>query len=105
MSLRVIISLKANNFLKKLENLLEKRIKAKLKELSNSPELGKPLTGKLAGLWSLRIGNYRAIYQIRKSELLVLILKIGHTKNLLKRVQQLESKYNMKKCLIFGYYG
>ena len=28
-----------------------------------------------------KIGDYRAIYQIRKSELLILVLKIGHRKN------------------------
>ena len=82
MSFRVLISPKANDFLKKLENPIEKRIKEKLKELSNNPELGKPLVGKLAGLWSLRVGDYRAIYQIRKSELLVLVLKVGHRKNI-----------------------
>ena len=82
MSFRVLISPKANNFLKKLETSIEKRIKERLKELSTNPELGKPLIGKLAGLWSLRIGDYRAIYQIRKSELLVLILKVGHRRNI-----------------------
>jgi len=38
--------------------------------------------GKLAGLWSLRIGDYRALYQIRHNELIILVLKIGHRKNI-----------------------
>lgn len=72
----------AKRFLKKINQEDQKRIIKKLKDLSTNPELGKPLTGKLAGLWSLRIGDYRAIYSIRKSELLILVLKIGHRKNI-----------------------
>ena len=81
MSFRILISPQANKLLKKLETLMSERIKKKFKELSINPELGKPLTGKLAGLWSLRVGDYRAIYQIRKSELLIIVLKLGHRKN------------------------
>ena len=81
MSLRILISPQANKFLKKLETLMSERIKKKFKELSINSELGKPLTGKLAGLWSLRVGDYRTIYQIRKSESSVLVLKLGHRKN------------------------
>jgi mRNA interferase RelE/StbE len=81
MNFKILLSPKVNNFLKKLEKNMEKRIREKLIELSINPELGKPLVGKLAGLWSLRVGDYRAIYQIRKSELLILILKVGHRKN------------------------
>ena len=72
----------AKRFLKKLkDNQDKKRIIKKLRELEENPRLGKPLTGKLAGLWSLRFGKFRAIYQIRRNELLVLVLKLGHRKN------------------------
>ena len=54
---------------------------SKLKELRTNPEIGKPLVGRLSGLWRLRIGKYRAIYQIRKNELIVFVLRVGHRKN------------------------
>ena len=38
---------------------------------------GKPLGGELAGLWRLRVGDYRAIYRIVEDRVEVLILKIG----------------------------
>lgn len=82
MSYTVLISPKANNFLKKLDKNERDRLKNKLKDLSENPELGKPLTGKLAGLWSLRTGMYRTLYQVRHNELLILVLKIGHRKNI-----------------------
>ena len=81
MSFKVLLSPKSDNFLKKLDTNEQERIKNKFRNLANNPELGKPLIGKLVGLWSLRIGDYRAIYQIRKLELLILVVKIGHRKN------------------------
>jgi len=53
----------------------------RLEDLKDNPELGKPLTGRLAGLWSLRTGDYRALYQIRHGELLILVLRIKHRKD------------------------
>ncbi|MBI4313576.1 MAG: type II toxin-antitoxin system RelE/ParE family toxin [Candidatus Omnitrophica bacterium] len=38
---------------------------------------GKPLSGECAGLWRLRIGDYRAIYRIVEQRVEVLVLKIG----------------------------
>ena len=77
---KVFLKKKPEFFLKKLDKLERRIILKKLEKLRNNPELGKPLVGKLAGLWSLRIGKYRAIYQIRQSKLVILVLKIGHRK-------------------------
>jgi len=72
----------ALKFFKKQDKLIQKRIGKKIESLKQNPEIGKPLTGKLSGLWSLRIGDYRTIYQIKNNELIVLVLKIGHRKNI-----------------------
>lgn len=78
---KIIFEKPAEKFFRKLDKKDQERIGRKILELENNPELGKPLTGKLAGLWSLRSGDYRALYQIRHNELLILVLKIGHRKN------------------------
>ena len=78
----VILKKPAKKFLRKLDNSEQKRIINKLKELKQNPRLGKPLIGKLSGLWSLRIGKYRALYQIVENELIIFILNIGHRKNI-----------------------
>ena len=80
MSFRLFLSPKSRSFLDKLDSEESNRIEKKLKHLKNNSELGKPMVGKLAGLWSLRVGKYRALYQIRKNELLVLVLRIDHRK-------------------------
>ena len=81
----IILKSPAKRFLKKLDKTSKIEIIKKLKELKNNPELGKPLVGRLTGLWSLRIGKYRAIYNIKKTELLILVLKLGLRKNIYER--------------------
>lgn len=42
---------------------------------------GKGLKADLAGLWRYRVGDYRIICQIRDQELIVLIIAVGHRRN------------------------
>ena len=78
----IILEKKAENFFRKLERKEQERIAKKFNELEKNPELGKPLTANLSGLWSLRFGDYRAIYEIKNEKLIILILKLGHRKNI-----------------------
>ena len=78
---KIILEKKPENFFRKLERKEQERIVKKFNELEKNPELGKPLTANLAGLWNLRFEDYRAIYQIKQNELVILILKLGHRKN------------------------
>jgi len=71
---------RAEDFFNKLDNSSKIIVGKKIEKLKQNPELGKPLTANLAGLWSLRIEKYRAIYQIKKEELIIFILKLGHRK-------------------------
>lgn len=38
---------------------------------------GKALTGRLAGMWRYRIGDYRVICDIQDAKLVVLIVEVG----------------------------
>ena len=77
----IIFKKRALRFFNKLDKFDQERIGRKIEKLKVNPELGKPMIGKLAGLWSLRIGKYRALYQIKRGQLLILILDLGHRKN------------------------
>ncbi len=79
MSYEVLLHPKANRFIENADNPLEKRIKKKLKTLSTEPEKGKKL--KHSNFWRLRIGDHRAIYEIKSSKKKVVILFIGHRKD------------------------
>ncbi len=51
--------------------------KAIERRLTTFPErFGKPLQGDLKGMWSLRVGDWRVIYEISGEQ--VRILRIGH---------------------------
>jgi mRNA interferase RelE/StbE len=39
---------------------------------------GKPLTGDLKGLWRYRVGNYRMVAAIEDDRFVVLIVTVGH---------------------------
>ncbi len=79
MVLAVLLHPKAAKELEKIEEQIKSRIKKKLKELRDNPErIGKRL--KPSDFWSLRIGDYRAIYEIDRNKKQVIILFIGHRK-------------------------
>ena len=52
-----------------------RKITEKLKEY---PELGKPLRGKLHGIWQIRIGPFRVWYEINIVEKKVILRAILH---------------------------
>ena len=78
-----IIFLKsAEKFIRKLDKKQVKEIFNKIEMLKKFPQSGEPLSGALRGLWRLRVGKYRIIYQIKNEELIVYVLNIGHRKNI-----------------------
>ncbi len=78
---QIYIQEKAERFLSKLDNQLRKRIISKFEDLKINPKIGIPLVGNFAGLWKLRIGDYRAVYRIIDEKLVIVVIKIGHRKN------------------------
>lgn len=63
---------------KSVKEKLRKAIEKKL--ILNPIEFGKPLQYSLKGLRRLRVEDYRIIYQIEIDTKTVLIVKIGHRK-------------------------
>jgi mRNA interferase RelE/StbE len=41
-----------------------------------------PLKGEVRGLWRLRVGDWRILYQIQDRELIVLVVDIGHRRDI-----------------------
>lgn len=58
----------------RIRNYLEERIAA----LDDPREQGAPLLGTLGGLWRYRVGDYRIICEIHDDRLRVLVLSVGH---------------------------
>lgn len=71
--------------LRKLDKQTQKDILRYLREriaTNDDPRrFGKPVSRELTGLWRYRIRNYRMICNIEDTKLTVLVLHIGHRKN------------------------
>ncbi len=57
------------------------RIINKIESLENNPKAGKALVGTHKGEYSLRVGNYRIVYQVNSTKHLIYILTIKHRKH------------------------
>jgi mRNA interferase RelE/StbE len=73
---------RARRELRKLAAEMQETILRYLRERvakSTDPrQFGKPLRMNLAGLWRYRIGDYRLICRLEDNRLVVLVLKVGH---------------------------
>jgi mRNA interferase RelE/StbE len=73
----------ARRQIKKLPREVQKRIIERVEELASNPRpagVKKLVSGE--NLYRVRVGEYRAIYQIRDRELIVVIVKVGHRREI-----------------------
>ena len=80
----VIFSQEAKKQLFKLEKVIQERIISALERIRIRPE---DYITKLVGDpgYKLRVGDYRVIIDIDKGNLLVLVIKIGHRRNIYEK--------------------
>ncbi|MBH0178439.1 MAG: type II toxin-antitoxin system RelE/ParE family toxin [Nitrospira sp.] len=78
MTYRVLYTEEAARRLAKLDKAVKERVGRAIVRLSEHPELGKRLTGLLSDRWSYRVGDWRILYKVKKSELVILVLTVGH---------------------------
>ena len=77
MTFKVLLHPKAAKELQKTEKTIQTRIVEKAKQLRENPDkVGKPL--KHSDFWSLRVGDYRVIYEIDQNRQQVIILFVSH---------------------------
>lgn len=82
----VRITRTAEKQIERLDRQAQRRIVDFLRERvagATDPRLtGKPLRGDKAGLWRYRVGDYRLICRIEDQELVVMVLQVGHRKEI-----------------------
>jgi mRNA interferase RelE/StbE len=64
------------------------RVRRGLEGLAENPRLGKPLHGELAPFRSYRVGDYRIVYEIQNQELIVLVVMLGHRREIYERARR-----------------
>ena len=87
MKYRIEVKKSAAKALKKISRTDRKRIVDKIDELAENPD--GPDTIKMKGdnpFHRVRVGDYRIVYEIQDDILLVLIVKIGHRKDIYRNL-------------------
>lgn len=78
----------AENQMRKLDKQVSRRIldylDDKISGLDNPRTRGKSLSGPLGELWRYRIGDYRVICEIQDNIMRVLVVEVGHRKQVYK---------------------
>ena len=67
---------------KSAQNHILKWVREELATDKNPRRTGKNLRGTMQGLWRYRIGDYRIISQIQDELVIILIVRIGHRKDI-----------------------
>lgn len=83
--MKVSITKTAKKSLEKLDITIQKRILDFLSELEilDNPRIkGKSLKGNLKEYWRYRVGDYRILSKIIDDELIILVIDIGHRKDI-----------------------
>ncbi len=83
---RVVFSDRALKDLKKLDrhtaSLIIGWIEKNLEGCTNPRSFGKGLTANRSGQWRYRVGNYRLIAEIEDKQVTILVLNVGHRRNI-----------------------
>ena len=80
----LILSKKAEKDLQQLPEKQKLKVIQKLHQLVSNPFIGKKLQGELQNKYSIKVVPYRIIYIIYKKEIQVVIVAIGHRKDVYK---------------------
>lgn len=86
MSYRITLAPCAARQLRKLDPQARRRIQAALELLATEPR--PPTATRLvggAGEWRARTGDYRIIYEIHDDRLVVLVLRVGHRRDVYRK--------------------
>ena len=82
MTYRITLAPAAARQLRTFDPQVRRRIQAALELLATEPR--PPAATQLvggSGEWRVRTGDYRIVYEIRDEELLVLVLRMGHRRD------------------------
>jgi mRNA interferase RelE/StbE len=77
-SFSVKIKASAAKSLRALPRAERERLAAAIDRLADEPHAGSALKGEFLGLRRLRVGRYRIVYEALDRELTVLVVRIGH---------------------------
>ena len=89
MKYQVLTTRRFDKAFSKLDRQTQIMIKAWIEKnlinCDNPRAYGKPLTANRTGYWRYRIGNYRIIAEIQEDKVLIVLIEIGHRREIYNR--------------------
>jgi mRNA interferase RelE/StbE len=81
---KIEITRTAERQIRKLDRVTQQSIigflRKRVEPAENPRQWGKPLHGEKRGLWRYRVGDYRIICDIQHETITILVLAVGHRK-------------------------
>jgi mRNA interferase RelE/StbE len=84
-SYEVVIAVSTSRAIRRLPPATQRTILAGVTALGLDPRSGKPLSGVLRGLWSLRRGDYRVLYRIDDGIRRVEVARVRHRRDVYRK--------------------
>lgn len=82
MKYSIKIKASAKKSLARISKQYQLKIVEKIDSLAVNPHQGSQLKGSMTGLRRVRVGNYRVIFEVKNKELVILVIRIGHRKDI-----------------------
>jgi mRNA interferase RelE/StbE len=81
-SYSISIKQSAVKALAKIDKAQRSRLIDAIDKLKDNPGAGGMLKGEFSGLRRIRIGDYRIVYEVKEQQLVILVIRIGHRKEI-----------------------
>jgi len=91
MKYTVILSRRARKQLQKINRPNQLKIGKAINLLADNPHpSGRVLLKSKHTFWRICVGDYRIIYQVKKKELIILIVRIRHRKEVYQNIERIK---------------
>ena len=80
----ISIKQSAAKALSKLESPQRLRLIEAIDKLKTNPNAGSVLKGEFFGLRRIRIGDYRIVYEVQNAQLVILVVRVAHRREVYK---------------------
>lgn len=81
---RLAYTAEAKSRIEQLNPRIKRQLKSAVERIAQKPDIGKRLTAELSDYWSYRTGDYRIIYQTHPRKVSVVVVTVGHRKEVYK---------------------
>ena len=85
MSYRVVLADRAEKELDALDRHVRGRVLTAILRLAENPYQATNVKSLSSGFYRLRVGDYRVIYEVKDDILAILVIKVGHRREVYRR--------------------